>query len=1271
MAAPGGFAKVYVSTEWAPDMPKIPDLPTIGPSDGAGWRLRPKGWREKGLDDRDPRGRASPSGRGRREARGEGVSLVAIEGTRERPHPNPLPEGEGTFTYVELHCHTCYSFREGASTPRQLVARAAALGYRALAITDRDGLYGAMEFAKTAENAGIRPIIGADVTLQGGYQLVLLAETREGYANLCQLLSNARLTEAVDDIRPEIPDPRISLADLALHTRGLIALSGDSHGEVPSLVAAGHLDRAGAVARRYADWFGPGNFFIELQQTLTYGDTQRNKRLVELARQLDLDVVATNDVWYHVRERHRLHDVLVATKHRTTLDGSHRLRHANSERYLKSHEEMAELFAELPGALENAAAIAERCQFDLTRDLGYEFPHAAVPPGETADTHLANVCWEALGRKYGPHPSPQPSPARGEGEVIPLPSQVRDWEERAIPLPSQWERLGEGSPSQGVRILEAEAGVALTSTLSHRSGRGGKHYAEAVKRLERELRLIKKHGLAGFFLAYYDLLRLAGRVAHELRGRDPDLPPDERPVGRGRGSSVSSVVCYLIGLSHIDPIANELFLGRFLNDELPSIPDIDLDYPRDIREEVLRRIWTEFDEGRAALVCAYSTYHTRSAIRDVGKALGLPPLEIDHLAKLSDAWGSVNMVEEMGRLPEYRAKIDAPLWRDLVDLCQQLNGLPRHVTQHVGGVVLSSSPLQEIVPLEPTRMAKRVMCQWDKDSVDDARMVKIDFLALGMLSLVDECLDTIEERHGKRPDLGRIPHDDPEIYDSICEGDTIGLFQIESRAQIATLAHTQPRNLDDLAVQVAIVRPGPIVGGAFHPYMEYRKALREGGENAPTITYIHPLLEPVLKDTLGVVLYQEQVVQVAMAIAGYSAGEADLLRRNLNRRHGEELAVEDWPEFVRRARLKGVPDDATKAAFRSILGFAAYGFPKSHAVAFGLLAYESAWLRYRYPAEYYAALLNNQPMGFYSPEVIAGDARRHGIELVRPDINLSGAGCVVEADRRVRLGLASVKGLGARLGSDPALGIAERIVAERAANGSFRTLHDCARRTGLKPAALESLVLAGAFDSMMLPSSDELVGESEMGGGRRDLLWQLGLISALPAPAEHRVARESVKMRQAALPLSIEQDMVELQPMTRWEGVAAEYEVLGLSPGRQAMALLRPSLKSFGDLKTSAQVSVLPEGSQVQFAGLVVCRQRPSTAKGIVFLSMEDEYGLANVVVYPHLLERERTVILTEPFLVVRGRIQRQGSVVHIVARTFERPDVQTDRLIRVSHDFH
>ena len=1080
--------------------------------------------------------------------------------------------------------------------------------------------------------------------------------------------------------------------------------------------------------------------------------------------------------------------------HRTTLDGSHRLRHANSEHFLKSPDEMAELFGDAPSpspspargegfgqpappeAILNTIKIAERCQFDLVRDLGYQFPTYPVPEGETPESHLALICWQALERKYG---GQQAMPAEKGGGQGPLP--------------------------------EGETASAANSGSRPSALNPSKLRPQAEERLKEELALVAKHGLAGFFLAYYDLLQLAGEVAGELRGRDPKLPPDERPVGRGRGSSVSSIVCYLIGLSHIDPIANELFLGRFLNDELPSVPDIDLDFPRDIREQLLKRVWTKFEGGRAALVGAFATYRSRGAIRDVGKALGLPALELDHLAKLSDAWptgqaanpdaasGSSQglgpesggwLADQMAGLPQYRAKLKEPLWRDLAELTQQLSGFPRHVTQHVGGVVLSAQPMQELVPLEPTRMDGRVMCQWDKDSVDDARMVKIDFLALGMLSLVDECLTTIEQIHGERPDLGRISHEDPAVYDQICAGDTIGTFQIESRAQITTLAHTQPRNLDDLAVQVAIVRPGPIVGGAFKPYMEYRRRLRQAGpaakgetgalesprdpgpEDRIEIKYVHPCLEPVLKDTLGVVLYQEQVVQVAMAIAGYTAGEADLLRRNLNRRRGAELASQDWPKFLAAALKRGVPEAAALAAFRSILGFAAYGFPKSHAVAFGLLAYESTWLRHYYPAEFYAALFNNQPMGFYSTEVIAGDARRHGIEILHPDVNLSEVGCRVveeEATYRIRSNPLSPRGRGLGEGEPPPapstlrkirLGLgqvksvgtthAAVLVAERKAHGPVESLFDCATRVGLPPEALENLILAGAFDGLPAAGKSGLAGISPPGhqrgdsgsaplgaltpaspggsgvreahesfggsgavapefngrvavvggaagpsskGNRRGLLWELGLVRTRYASAGASLALPSRGQHSAAtelLPLPVNQDMVQLAPMTEWEEVAAEYETLGLAPRQQAMAYLRPALERaeaaaresapsrsrrggggvVSPLLTSAAIQTVPDGAKVRVAGLVTCRQRPSTAKGIVFVSLEDELGLANVVVYAKLFERQRTLLITQPFLIVEGRVQRQQTVTHIIADHFERPEIHTDRLISVSHDF-
>ena len=1070
--------------------------------------------------------------------------------------------------YAELHCHSCYSLREGASTILELIQRAGALGYETLALTDHDGLYGAMEFAKAADANGIRPIVGAEVTLTGGYHLTLLVETATGYANLCRIISHAYLDHSKDN-------PEVTFDVLAEHTTGLIALSGCKRGEVPTLVRAGQVERAEAAAQRYANWFGRSNFFIELQQNLALGDTARNAALVGIASRLGLACVATNNVHYHVRERHRLHDVLVAIRHRTTLDASHELRRENSEYHLKSPWEMARLFASYPRAIRNTVAIAERCTFNLAKDLDYRFPHYPVPDGETPDSYLAAICREALQRKY---------------------PRVGDW------------RPGDSSPDP--RTL-------------------------AEQRLEEELWLIRKHGLAGFFLTYRDILRLAGRVAEELRGRDPNLPPDERPVGRGRGSSVSSIVCYLIGLSHIDPIKNNLFLGRFLNEELASVPDIDLDFPRDIREKLLERVYQEFGEERAALVCSFATYRLRSAIRDVGKALGLPLIELDKLAKLSERWGSADVAAEMSRLPEFRDRVDAPLWRDLIDLCQQIMRLPRHIAQHVGGVVLSSRPLKELVPLEPARMPGRVVCQWDKDSIDDARFVKIDFLALGMLSLVDECLDIIEQRHGERPDLGRIPHDDPRVFDKICDGDTIGIFQIESRAQIQSLPRTRPRTIDDLTAQVAIIRPGPIVSGAFRPYMEYRRRLQAGED--VDVKYLHPCLKSVLEETLGVILYQDQVIQVAMAAAGYTAGEADRLRRDMGRRNSADIMQTHWPRFLAGAQRRGIDEPMAQAIFKQILGFAAYGFPKSHAAAFALLAYESAWLRTNYPAEYYCALFNNQPMGFYSPEVLVGDARRHGVHIVRPDINLSLAKCHVETDRTIRLGLGWVK----EISSDAA----ERIVRERERAGEYRSLFDFVRRAGLRSEGTESLIAAGAFDGLGLE--------------RRQLLWQLGLF----------YPQRSVAHGRAPLPLPVEQDMVPLPPMSPAERLVAEYTALDLSPGPHPMALLRPRLN--GRVIPTAALKRVPDGDDVELAGMIVCRQRPGTAKGVVFLLLEDETGLANVVIYPSLMERQRSLIRLEPFVVIAGRVQRQEGTINVVARNI-RPLQRPKAFVKPRpHDFY
>ncbi len=1033
--------------------------------------------------------------------------------------------------YVELHCHSNFSFLEGASHIEELVLRVRELGYQTLALTDHDGLYGAMEFAQCARAWGLKPISGAEVTLPNGHHLTLLCENQRGYANLCRLLTHAHLEH-------ERGQPCIEPEVLAHHTEGLIALSGCRRGEVPSLVAHGRYREAEEAARRYLRWFGPGNFFIELQNNLVYGDVRRNRALADLAEHLGIGTVATGNVHYHLRERHRLQDVLVAIKQRTTLDASHRLRRENSEYYLKPPDEMAELFRDYPQAVANTLRIAERCRFDLTRDLDYRFPDYPVPDGEMPDSYLRQLCHREAQDRYGR-----------------LTPQVRD-------------------------------------------------------RLEEELRLVGHHGLAGFFLIHRQILQLAYQVAEEVRGR-----PCHSPPGRGRGSSVGSLICYLIGLSDIDPIKNNLFLGRFLNEEMASVPDIDLDFPRDIREKLILQVYEHFGHEHVGLVAAFPTYRIRSAVREVGKALGLPLAELDRLARVSEGYGSAkNIREEMDRLAHYRDKLDIPLWRHLADLVEQIAGFPRHISQHVGGMVISSRPLVEMVPLEQSAMPGRVLIQWDKDSADDARMIKIDFLALGMLSAVDECLDLIEEHEGKRIDLSRIDFKDQRVYDGICQADTMGVFQIESRAQMQTLPRTRPRSLEDLTVEVAIIRPGPITGGAVNPYINRRMG-RE------LVTYDHPFLEPVLSETLGVILFQEQVLQVAMALAGFTAGQAESLRRAMSRKRSKEAIAKLKEQFSEGCLSNGASKETVEMVFGKIAGFAEFGFPKAHAAAFGLLAYQTAWLRSYYPVEFLCALFNAQPMGFYGPHILVGDGKRHGVEVLPPDIGLSGADCTVE-DSAVRIGLRYAKGLSRET--------AQEVEGERERYGPFHSLFDFLQRTRLKREAAENLIVCGAFDRLGLE--------------RRELLWQLGLL--------YRSEGRNAAQRQLALPLPTEQDMVPLPAMNDWERMAADYSILGLSPARHPMAFLRLGLHE--GVVTSRMLKSLPDGSPVEVAGLVVCRQRPGTAKGFVFLVLEDECGLVNVIVKPDLYEQQRSLVRTEPFVLVRGKLQRRDGTVNVAASSFK-----------------
>jgi error-prone DNA polymerase len=1084
---------------------------------------------------------------------------------------------EAPPTYsVELHLHTCFSFLEGASLPEELANQAASLGYSALAITDHDGLYGAMEFAQACASVGVQPITGVELTLlhglidpnSGPVHLTLLAENEQGYANLCRLVTLAhKRTRAwepaathlpADDPRPPALDP----ADLPAHASGLIALSGCRHSEIARLVDRERTTQAENAAKELQTIFGHDNTFIEVQHNLVQGDTRRLNRLAQLAERLNLPLVATGNVHYHLRSRHRLQDAMVAVKHRSTLETSHRIRRPNSEFFLRPPQTVQQLFAAVPDALDNAHKIAQRCAaFNLAnhRDLGYDFPDFTRKEHEqhsSADDVLAAFCANKFDERYPPdHTDPE----------------LRE---------------------------------------------------KARHQLADELQLVGKHNLAGFFLIYRDLQEQATLVAKRVRGEGSVRGASGLPPGRGRGSSVSSIICYLIGLSHVDPVRNRLFFRRFLNEDLQAVPDIDLDFARDIREQLILQVYQRYGHEHAALVCSFATYHLKSAVRDLGKVLGLPAPAIDKLAKLSEGGMASSVRHELATLPEFQGQAEGPMWQHLMHLAEQIDGFPRHIGQHVGGMIISSRPVVELVPVQPASMTGRYICQWDKDSCDDARFIKIDFLALGMLSLVEECLELIWETRGEKLDVSTIAYDDTAVYDEICNGDTVGLFQIESRAQIQMLTRTQPRNLDDLAVQVAIVRPGPIVGGAVNPYVRRRELLRENPNYLARAD--HPLLDELLKDTLGIVLYQDQVLEVAIEMGGFTPGQADQFRRSMSRRRSRDAMERFRSAFVEGAEKKGVDPNVAGDVFDKLCAFSEFGFPKSHAYAFAVLAYQSAWMRHYYAAEYYAALLNNQPMGFYAPHVLIGDARRHDLQVLRVAINASAARSKPVGPEQILLGFETVRGIGKDL--------AQAIVAERTANGVYRSLPDLLRRTGMPRPAAEHLITVGAL--------------AEFGLGRRELQWQLGLLIGETTTRER--VNPKIRHRQLALELPTDQDMVRLPDMSDWERMVADYGILGLSPSYHPLALLRADVPK--DVLSAEQVRGARDGARIKTAGLVVCRQRPGTAKGFVFLLLEDETGVINVVIRPDLYEAQRSTIRGEPYLCIEGTVQLHSGTLNVIA---------------------
>ncbi len=1083
--------------------------------------------------------------------------------------------------YTELHCHSAFSFLDGASLPDELVPTALELGYEALALTDHNSVSGSMEFAVSARALGLRPIHGAEIDLDDGRHLTLLVADERGWSNLCRILTRAHAHTR--EGRPGAPpsDPLTPLQTILEHASGLVCLSGCAlrgiHDE-PTL-------------QRLLEAFGPEHLRVELQRPFLRDDRARNRRLSELARRLGVPCVATGNVHAHARARAPLQDALVAVRLHSTLDASEPQRRGNFSHVMATPEAMAARFAEHPDAVAETARLADMLDFDLGSDLGYRYPGAE---DGGAMRQLTELCDHRLRLRY----------EQGPGEIR----------------------------------------------------------RRAVARLQEEMRIIDSLGLPGFFLLHHDMLELAREVAVEVRG--PDSARALLPPGRGRGSSVSSIVCFLTGLSHVDPIANELLIGRFLNEELTSLPDIDLDFPRDIREKLIPRVHERYGHDRSALVAAFPTYRARGAIRELGKALGLAPGEIERVARGSEGWDA----REVGRDIESTGRQGLTgRWAWLARLAGEAHGLPRHLSQHSGGMIIATQPLIDCCPIVPAAMEGRQIVQWDKDSCSDAGFLKIDLLGLGMLSAVERAVEMIAKTRGERVDLSRIPYDDPATYECIQDADTTGVFQIESRAQMASLRRTQPENLRDITIQVAIVRPGPIQGGAVNPYIARRQLMRIDPDYE--VPYEHPSLKPVLEETLGTIIFQDQVLEVSIAFAGFGVGEAEGLRRAMSRKRSEAAIEAYHGRFVQGARRKhDVDAETAEQVWEMVKGFSGFGFPKAHGAAFGLLAYQSTWLRVHHPREFLCSLLNEQPMGFYPPDALVHEAQRRGIEVQPPDVNESGVDCEIEADlskqedrgrrpvgvhsfpHRVRIGLGYVRGVREQDVS--------ALVAARDSGGRFRNLSDLASRAGCGGAALELLAWSGACDSLAVPSDGDR--SRYEGSARRVALWQLGVMTP---------GRSVPGGTQLALPLDLPAPPA-LRELSEWEGMLADYGTIGLTTRAHPLALLRERMGA--DVVTSRDLERLEHGQRVRIGGLVVARQRPGTASGIVFILLEDEYGTINLVVPPQIYERHRLVVRTEPLMLVEGKLEKlaaAGGAINILVDRVGSVDAP-DRMVAEIKDF-
>jgi error-prone DNA polymerase len=1081
---------------------------------------------------------------------------------RQRSAPRVLVK------YIELRTRSAFSFLEGSALPEDLVERAAELGYPALAMGDRDGVYGAPRFYHGAERAGIRAIVGAELTLDlsssgapsigdpADQRLYVLVPDRERYRNLCRMITASKMrplnpVEIEKGRAPKYPakgESRITLDDLERYGAGLICLAGGARSPLTLALTRGDdprglCDRLGAI-------LGHGNFYIDLGRHLDPAEERLNRRLAALAAASGVPLVATNDVCHTGTDRALL-DALTCIRLGLTLEEAGRALWANAERQLKSPSEMVTLFRDLPGAVAATNAIAERCEFKLC-DLGYRFPSYPLPPGETPDSYLRLLVEAGARERWGAAP--------------------------------------------GARVL---------SQLVH------------------ELEVIARLGLAGYFLIVWDIVQFC---------RENGI------MVQGRGSAANSAVCYALGITAIDAVKMELLFERFLSEERGEWPDIDIDLPSgEQREKVIQYVYRRYGERGAAMTANVITYRTRSAVREIGKVLGFMPEHVDRLARLNYVYEFRDSNDELAALLKRGGvDVETPRLARLVTLVRQIQDLPRHLGQHSGGMVIGAGPLDEVVPLEPATMPGRVVIQWDKEDCADLGIIKIDLLGLGMMAVLEEAIPLVRQSEGVEVNLAHLPANDPEVYEMLSRADTVGIFQVESRAQMATLPRMKPRTFYDLVVEVAIIRPGPIVGKMVHPYLDRR------AHRAPVV-YDHPALEPILRRTLGVPLFQEQLLRMAMAVAGFSGGEAEELRRAM----GFKRSAARMEKIERRMR-EGMASNGIRGAtadriVQSITSFALYGFPESHAASFALIAYASAWLKCHHPAAFFAAMLNCYPLGFYHPSTLVKDAERHGVVMAPIDVTRSDWRCTIsmpspssgregqgEGMFALRLGLKYVTGLREETGA--------RIERERAIR-PFVSIADFTARAAPNRRELDALAYAGAFGAF--------------GMGRRAALWQAAAVERDP-----RGLFAGVEPAAGAVPLA---------GMDAVSETRADYAATGLTIGPHLMAHMREKLRSSGVL-AAAELAEATHDTWVKTAGVVIVRQRPGTAKGFFFLTLEDETGISNAIVIPDLFQANRTLLQNAAILIVEGVLQKQDGVVAIRARRFK--ELHLAAALPPSHDF-